>query len=95
MENNLLRVLDGQLIDEITSELCDFSLEDQNAMLEAQGVTPTAASDYTPVLGEEFDWNLGQMMKVLLSLRQFKETFMHYCVTMTLYLKYFNFYLNK
>ena len=54
MESNLLRVLDGQFIDELTSELCDFSLEDQNQMLEAQGVTPTAASDYTPVLGENY-----------------------------------------
>lgn len=50
MENNLVRVLEGQYLDEITSELCDFTLEEQNAVLEAQGVTPSAASDFIPVL---------------------------------------------
>lgn len=52
MENNLIRVLDGQYLDELTSELCDFTLEEQNAAVEAQGITPSAASDYVPVLGK-------------------------------------------
>ena len=50
MENNLIRVLDGQYLDELTSELCDFTLEEQNAAIEAQGVKPSAASDYVPLL---------------------------------------------
>ncbi|XP_055547614.1 8-oxo-dGDP phosphatase NUDT18 [Wyeomyia smithii] len=52
METNLLRVLDGQALDELTSELCDFSLEEQNAATEAQGVKPLASSDYIPIIGK-------------------------------------------
>lgn len=52
MENNLIRVLDGQYLDELTSELCDFSLEEQNQAIEAQGVSPSAAADYVPILGK-------------------------------------------
>lgn len=50
MENNLIRVLEGHYLDEITSELCDFTLEEQNSVLEAQGISPSAASDFVPVL---------------------------------------------
>lgn len=52
MENNLIRVLEGQYLDELTSELCDFSLEEQNAATEAQGVKPLASSDYVPIVGK-------------------------------------------
>ncbi|KAL9703640.1 hypothetical protein quinque_007158 [Culex quinquefasciatus] len=52
METNLIRVLEGQYLDELTSELCDFSLEEQNAATEAQGVKPLASSDYVPVVGK-------------------------------------------
>lgn len=52
MENNLIRVLEGQYLDELTCELCDFTLEDQNAFAEAQGVKPLADSDYVPILGK-------------------------------------------
>lgn len=52
MENNLLRLLDGQFLDELTSELCDYTLEEQNAFSEAQGVKPSASSDYVPILGK-------------------------------------------
>lgn len=50
MENNLIRVLDGQFLDELTSELCDFTLEEQNAVLEATGVSPSIPSDFVPIL---------------------------------------------
>lgn len=50
MENNLIRVLEGQYLDELTSELCDFSLDEQNAVLEATGVTPSASSNFVPIL---------------------------------------------
>ena len=52
METNLVRVLEGQYLDELTSELCDFTLEEQNAATEAQGVKPLASSDYIPIVGK-------------------------------------------
>ncbi|KAG5680395.1 hypothetical protein PVAND_009904 [Polypedilum vanderplanki] len=51
METNLLRLLEGQYIDEMTtSELCDFTIEQQNAFAESQGVKPSASSDYVPII---------------------------------------------
>lgn len=52
MENNLVRILDGQLVDEITSELCDFTIEEQNQFAESQGIKPSAPSDYVPILSK-------------------------------------------
>lgn len=50
MENNLIKLLDGLPLDELTGELCDFTLEEQNAATEAQGVQPSASSDFTPIV---------------------------------------------
>lgn len=50
MESNLLKLLNGQALDEMTSELCDFSLEDQNYAAESQGIKPIVSSDYQPIL---------------------------------------------
>ncbi|KAL9887360.1 8-oxo-dGDP phosphatase NUDT18 isoform 1-T1 [Glossina fuscipes fuscipes] len=52
IEQKLLSVIAGQDLGDITQELCDFSLEEQNATAEAQGIQPTAASDFIPVLGK-------------------------------------------
>lgn len=52
MENNLIRLLDSQHLDEVTSELCDFTIEEQNQFSESQGIKPSAPSDYVPVLGK-------------------------------------------
>lgn len=52
MENNLIRALDSQHLDELTDELCDFTLEEQNQFAESQGIKPSAPSDYVPVLGK-------------------------------------------
>lgn len=52
IEQKLLNVIAGQDLGDITQELCDFSLEEQNATAEAQGVQPSAASDFVPVLGK-------------------------------------------
>lgn len=52
MENNLIRVLESQYLDELTSELCDFTLEEQNQFAESQGIKPSAPSDYVPILGK-------------------------------------------
>lgn len=53
MENNLLRLLNSQSLDEVTSEICDFTLEEQNQFAESQGIKPSASSDHVPVLGKE------------------------------------------
>lgn len=50
MESNLIKLLNGQSLDEMTSELCDFSLEDQNQVMESQGIKPMVPSDYQPIL---------------------------------------------
>ena len=52
MEINLTKLLDGGHFDEPTGELCDFTLEEQNAATEAQGVQPSASSDFVPILGK-------------------------------------------
>lgn len=44
--------MDSQDLDEVTSEICDFSLEEQNQFAESQGVKPSAPSDYVPILGK-------------------------------------------
>lgn len=53
MENNLIRLLDSQHLDEVTSEICDFTLEEQNQFAESQGIKPSASSDHVPVLGKK------------------------------------------
>uniref|UniRef100_A0A1A9X466 Nudix hydrolase domain-containing protein n=1 Tax=Glossina brevipalpis TaxID=37001 RepID=A0A1A9X466_9MUSC len=52
IEQKLLGVIAGQDLGDITQELCDFSLEEQNATAEAQGIQPTTASDFVPILGQ-------------------------------------------
>lgn len=51
MEENLQLLLNGSHFDEATSDLCDFTLEEQNAAIEAQGVQPST-TDFVPVLGK-------------------------------------------
>lgn len=52
IEDKLNRVFRKENLGDITSELCDFSLEEQIAATEAQGIRPSASSDYIPVIGE-------------------------------------------
>lgn len=49
MENNLLRLLEGQCLDEL---ICDWTLHDQNQFAESQGVKPSVPSDYVPILSK-------------------------------------------
>lgn len=51
IEENLHLLLNGSQFDEATGDLCDFTLDEQNAACEAQGVQPLAA-DFTPILGK-------------------------------------------
>lgn len=52
LEDNLVRLLNGYHFDEPTNELCDFTLEEQNAATEAQGIQPSVSSNFAPVLGK-------------------------------------------
>lgn len=52
IESNLTSLFSGLGFEENTEELCDFTLAEQNAALECQGVQPSAASDFVPVLGK-------------------------------------------
>lgn len=52
IEQKLLGILAAQDLGDITQELCDFSLEEQNATAEAQGIQPSASADYIPLLGK-------------------------------------------
>ncbi|XP_037952329.1 8-oxo-dGDP phosphatase NUDT18 [Teleopsis dalmanni] len=52
VEQKLLNIIAGNDLGDITQELCDFSLQEQNATAEAQGLQPTASSDFVPVLGK-------------------------------------------
>lgn len=56
MEDCLSRLLVGLHLDDITPELCDFTLEEQNAATEAQGIQPTASSDFIPVIGKSITY---------------------------------------
>lgn len=51
MEQNLQLLLNGGHVDEDIDNLCDFTLDEQNATFEAQGVQPIA-TDFVPVLGK-------------------------------------------
>ncbi|XP_044738702.1 8-oxo-dGDP phosphatase NUDT18 [Chrysoperla carnea] len=51
IQNTLTRILGG-LPPESTAELCDFTIAQQNEVMESQGVTPNVKSDYIPILGE-------------------------------------------
>lgn len=52
IEEKIQNLISGHDLGDITQELCDFSLEEQNATAEAQGIQPMAASDFVPVLGK-------------------------------------------
>lgn len=51
MEENLQLLLNGTSFDEATGDLCDFTLDEQNAAVEAQGIQPLA-TDFMPALGK-------------------------------------------
>lgn len=51
MDEHLKTLLNGSHFEEDTSALCDFTIEEQNAAIEAQGIQPLA-TDFVPVLGK-------------------------------------------
>jgi 8-oxo-dGDP phosphatase len=52
VELNLGRVLNAQPLEGDESAICDFSLEEQNAAYESQGVQPTVSPNFKPVVNE-------------------------------------------
>lgn len=52
VEISLTKLLKGLPLAGDEAEICDFTLEEQNAALEAQGVTPTVDPTYKPVCSE-------------------------------------------
>lgn len=52
VETSITKLLKGLPLEDADSEICDFTLAEQNAAMEAQGISPTARSDHKPVLGE-------------------------------------------
>lgn len=52
VEVSVLKALKGLPLDTDDADICDFTLEEQNAALEAQGVTPTVDPGYKPVCSE-------------------------------------------
>lgn len=52
IEDSLQLLLNGAQIDEDVDTLCDFTLEEQNAVFEAQGIQPSSSSDFAPILGK-------------------------------------------
>lgn len=51
MDDNLKVLLNGAHFKEDTDALCDFTIEEQNAAIEAQGIQPIV-SDFVPILGK-------------------------------------------
>lgn len=52
VEVSLGKLLKGLPLDGDEAEICDFTLEEQNAALEAQGVTPTVDPSFKPICSE-------------------------------------------
>lgn len=52
MEKKLVRLLEGLSLDENIESLCDFTLAEQNAASEAQGIQPNTSPNFIPVVGQ-------------------------------------------
>lgn len=52
VESDLFTVLKGHALDSEEAEICDFSLEEQNAALETQGIQPRIDPSKKPILGD-------------------------------------------
>lgn len=56
MEEQLPHLMKRLALDRTMADLCDFTLEEQNALSEAQGVTVTTNPNYTPVLSKSVNY---------------------------------------
>ncbi|KAH8419193.1 hypothetical protein KR222_010065 [Zaprionus bogoriensis] len=62
IEEKVRRLLSGKDLGDITTELCDFSLREQNATAEAQGVQPSSTSDFVPKVGQTINYIVACVM---------------------------------
>ncbi|XP_055695496.1 8-oxo-dGDP phosphatase NUDT18 [Lutzomyia longipalpis] len=56
MEVHLSNLLGKLSIGNGATDLCDFSLAEQNALSEAHGITPSTSPDYLPILGKSVNY---------------------------------------
>lgn len=52
VESNIELVLNGLPLEDEDSEICDFSVEEQNTALESQGIQTSASPNYKAIVGE-------------------------------------------
>lgn len=52
VESNIERALDGVELEDEDSQICDFSVEEQNDALESQGIQTNTSGNYKLVVGE-------------------------------------------
>ncbi|KAH8358466.1 hypothetical protein KR093_000428 [Drosophila rubida] len=62
IEEKVRCILNGKDLGDITSEFCDFSLKEQNATAEAQGVQPSSTSDFVPKVGKTINYIVACVM---------------------------------
>lgn len=51
IDSSIYRVVHGLGLNDEAHDFCDFTIADQNAVAESQGITPTTPSNFKPVLG--------------------------------------------
>ncbi|XP_030568122.1 8-oxo-dGDP phosphatase NUDT18 [Drosophila novamexicana] len=56
IEEKVRSILNAKDLGDITAELCDFSLKEQFATAEAQGVQPSATADFVPQVGQTINY---------------------------------------
>lgn len=62
IEEKVNSILSAKDLGNITTELCDFSLKEQNATAEAQGVQPSSTSDFMPKVGQTINYIVACVM---------------------------------
>lgn len=62
VETYIKKLLEGTALEDAESEICDFSLAEQNAAMEAQGIAPTARNDYKPIVGESVTYIVASVL---------------------------------
>lgn len=90
VEINLLKVLKGLPLDGEESDICDYSLQEQNEALESQGIQPMIDPNYKPVVGETVIYIVACVIlnehKEVLMIQEAKQSCAgKWCVNITLF----------
>ncbi|KAH8394606.1 hypothetical protein KR215_011987 [Drosophila sulfurigaster] len=62
IEEKVRCILNAKDLGDITTEFCDFSLKEQNATAEAQGVQPSSSADFVPKVGKTINYIVACVM---------------------------------